>query len=528
MTPLAVQSLHTVLLVDDSRADRLAVRRSLSRHSGRELSFLEAENGQHARNLAASEAIDLMVVDMHMSDTTALRLLESLRDETGLLPFACVVVTGSTNEDLGEICLQAGAHDYIDKARLGEPTFWRAVSYALSRFAIASELHQRTTELELLNKELERKHALQSMFLANATHELRTPVSAITGLVELVEREQLNPIVGDYVRTIKSCCHALNASISDVLDLTKIEAGELIFEEKPFGLAEVVRETSDVLARSASLKGLEVELQLDELPPRVRGDARRVQQLLLNLGGNAIKFTSDGGLKLRVQREGAQELYRFEVHDSGIGIPEAEREKIFERYFQATNSRLGERGTGLGLSIAREIVERMGGQMGCQSETDKGSTFWFTLSLPECREPAELPPQSLGSTAPPLERRILVAEDNPVLAHILTQQLRRLNQRVTVVSNGALAVDEFHPDNYDVAILDARMPVLDGITACRELRQRYPSDTRPIYILTADSMLTEQQRQECGADSIFVKPISSDELLQLVLSAAEPTAKNGF
>lgn len=516
MTPVAAQRLRRVLIVDDSTADRIAVRRSLARHSGRELVFWEADSGAQALEMVSRQTVDLVVMDMHMTDTTALQLLARLRDESGLLPFACVVVTGSTTEDLGESCLQAGAHDYIDKARLGEPTFWRAVSYALSRFSIAQELHQRTAELSRLNKELERKHALQSMFLANATHELRTPVSAIVGLVELTEREPLSPVVEDYLRTIKSCCQALHASISDVLDLNRIEAGELIFEKKSISLKDVIEETVAVLSRSAGLKGLEVRLCADDLPRRVMGDGRRIHQLLLNLGGNAIKFTSQGGLEIRVER-GPQDLYRFEVQDSGIGIPEDEQEKVFERYFQATNSRLGERGTGLGLSIAREIVENMGGQMGCRSETDQGSTFWFTLPLPECDEPAEVM-DGEQSVSPPLrEQRILVAEDNPILAHILTQQLIGLNQQVTVVSNGALALDEFDPERHDLAIFDARMPVLDGITACRELRQRYPDDPRPIYILTADSMLSEQQRQECGATAIFVKPISAAELSHLVL-----------
>lgn len=517
MTPLAAQRLRSVLIVDDSRADRLAVRRSLERHSGRDLTFWEAHCGSDALRLVEEVAVDLMVVDMHMTDTTALQLLDQLKDETGLLPFACVVVTGSTTEDLAESCLQAGAHDYIDKARLGEPTFWRAVSYALSRFSIARELHQRSTELRRLNQELERKHALQSMFLANATHELRTPVSAIAGLVELVEREPLSPIVDDYVRTIKSCCQALHASISDVLDLNRIEAGELIFETTSIDLTKVVEETVAVLSRTAGLKGLQVELRTDGLPRRVQGDGRRIHQLLLNLGGNAIKFTSEGGLEIRVQR-GADGLYRFEVQDSGIGIPKDEQEKVFERYFQATNSRLGERGTGLGLSIAREIVQTMGGQMGCYSEADQGSTFWFTLPLPECGEPLEAEVAEGGDIVVPVQRRVLVAEDNPILAHILTQQLHGLNQQVTVVTNGALAIDEFHPERYDLAIFDARMPVLDGISACRELRQRYPDTVRPIFILTADSMLNEQQRQECGATAIFVKPISAAELSRLVLS----------
>lgn len=519
--PAKASDINRILLVDDSVFDRSSIKRSLLRYSLRNLRFDERNCAQDVLELADKEDFDCLIIDLNLPDMSGIELIHRLRDGNSVLPFPIVVVTGPTNEDLGLECLEAGAHDYVHKERLSSPALWRAVCYAKSRYLIARELILRASELERVNRELSLKNQLKTEFLVSATHELRTPISSISGLLELIKNEDLSPQARVYVRKIETCCDALACSINDVLDLSKIEAGEFSLSKVSFSPHRAVEDVVTSLELLAADKEINLKLDIDDLPSRVYGDPRRIRQILLNFGSNAIKFTEEGIIVFRAfPIEDSPESYRFEVEDTGCGIPENEVAHVFERHFQASNSnRQGiERGTGLGLSIVREIANQMEGAVGCRSTLGHGSVFWFEVPL----QIGNLDSESTLETAKQREtvsgRHILLAEDNAILSQVLRQQLLNLGQQVTLAGDGREALDLFDPNSIDIVILDARMPRLGGLETCSRLRDDYPDWNGPIYILTADLTLPAGEWEKYGVTSILMKPLSAEELKFRVLA----------
>ena len=464
-----------------------------------------------------------MIVDYHLRGLNGPDFLRSLKDGYELLPCAVVVVTGSAScEKVAMEALDAGAHDYIEKNRLLEPILWRAVLYARSRFEMSRDLTLRAAELTRLNAELDRKSQLKTEFLANATHELRTPLSAIVGLVDLIDHETDSRKVAEYVKSIAHCCQSLTSSINDVLDLTKIEAGEFHLESHLFCPLELLREVHNSLIHLAARKNIQF---LQELPPEevpfLIGDSRRIKQILMNLAGNAVKYTNNGRVVVRLALDHEyDELVhcRFEVEDTGLGIPEADKTKVFERHFQAANSGGQASGTGLGLAIVKELAEQMGGKVGCVSEVDVGSTFWFETKLERALE--ETGRAELRKVLEDVRAQVLVAEDSPLLAQVLKLQLQRLGCEPTIATNGLEALEKFTERAFDLVILDARMPHLGGLETSQRLRSEFATQI-PIVLLTADSMLPQKDLEAFGITAAFVKPISEQELRNKVLSLVQ-------
>lgn len=464
---------------------------------------------------------DVMILDYFLGiGQSGADFLLSLRDEHDLLPCPVVIVTGAMgSEEVVMDILAAGAHDYIEKPRLNEATLWRAVLYARSRYSMARDLTLKAAELSRLNAELQRKSQLKTEFLANATHELRTPLSAIVGLVDLINHETDPKKVVEYVKSIAHCSESLSNSINDVLDLTKIEAGEFHLETHLFCPLELMREVHGNLLHLASKKNLQL---LKELPTRevpfLVGDSRRLKQILTNFLGNAIKYTNNGRVTIRLLLDNEYEekvSCRFEVEDTGVGIPEGELPKVFERHFQATNSGGQSAGTGLGLAIVKELAMQMRGKVDCRSELGVGSTFLFEVELPRAVE--ETGRIELRKVLTEVRAQVLVAEDSPVLAQVLKLQLQRLGCEPTIVSNGLEAIEAFQNNDFDLVILDARMPALGGLEAGRRIRDEFKSDV-PIVLLTADSVLPQQDLAGYGVTAAYVKPISEEELKTKVLA----------
>lgn len=515
-----IEGVRRVILVDDSKADRIAVKRSLRRFSHQDIEFLELERASDVLAREDLAQYDCMTLDLHLRDLNGIELLEALRKRDGELVLPIVIITGSDKQDLGFECLQAGAHDYIYKERLAEPTLWRSICYARSRFEISRELHHRTSELERINEELKRKNRLKMEFLASATHELRTPISGIVGLLSLMLQEDLSQATRDYADRIYGCCDALSHAINDVLDLSKIEAGEFRLSEEHFCPEKVLDDTLCTLRASSKGETLHFKLEVGDVPDCVVGDSKRIRQILLNFGSNALKFTSEGTITFGATRvEGTEEIL-FEVADTGCGIPEDEIQHVFSRHFQASNSHevASERGTGLGLSIVKELVTQMGGNAGCYSKLGEGSCFWFRIPLPEVESHLCDLSDDGSSGEPPLRRRrILVAEDNAILAQVVAKQLEGLGQEVTVAKDGRQALGIFEPGSFDLLLLDARMPRLGGLDVCRSIRTRYPSWKGPIYILTADATIPASDWDRLGVTSVYMKPLSLDDMKERIL-----------
>jgi PAS domain S-box-containing protein len=375
----------------------------------------------------------------------------------------------------------------------------------------------------------EQSLVLKETFLANMSHEIRTPMNAIIGFTDILAKRNLQVQEKEYVQIIKNSGESLLRIINDILDISKIEADMIVFEEHPLSIEEIFKSLQTMLHQKAKEKGLELIFTSDQnVPDVLLGDPTRITQILINLTGNAIKFTKKGKIEITaklIAEEKEKSILQFLVSDTGIGIPEDKLNSIFERFKQAedhTTRNYG--GTGLGLSIAKQLVELQGGQMSITSKLERGTEVMFTLPLKKTKEVYNLKTNEDEKKFDPIELgklKILLAEDNPINVKLVLSLFSDYGIEADVAENGKIVIEKLNKNYYDLILMDMEMPEMNGYEATAVIRQELKNKI-PIIAMTAHAMAGEKEKCfKLGMHDYISKPINANLLFEKIYNATE-------
>ena len=516
-----LNSFMNILIVDDSSFMRRMLKGVLS---PKRFNIYEARSAKDGLEILKNNEIHLVLLDYEMPEMNGAQMLEKIKKNRKFLELPVIILSGNENQDVIARVLKHGASDFIKKPFATEELLLKCDLH-IKEYINFKRLKQKEQELELLLHRAKAAELHKSMFLANMSHEIRTPLNAILGFVELLADDEVDEKKVDYLNTIQGSGKLLLNLINDILDFSKIESNKLDINTEVFVLSELYELIVSLYTPMASDKKIKFKLILEPtLPKYFKSDFLRIKQVLINLLGNAIKFTPQNGeITFKIMFTEDEKHIEFSVDDTGIGIDPKHHKKVFELFSQAeetTTKKFG--GTGLGLSISAKLVHLLDGEIGIQSELGKGSRFYFRLPISEIDE-NEIVHHEIIQTKQEVfnfNNHILLVEDNKTNQKFMSVILSKLGLTFDIADDGLEAIDKFKTSRYDAILMDENMPNMNGTEATKRIIEYEKEKTikhTPIIALTANAIEGDKDRfLKAGMDEYLSKPLNKKKLANVL------------
>lgn len=518
-----------ILLVEDNPGDARLIEIFLMEEQNYNFDISKAESLKEAFSFDKN-LFDCVLLDLSLPDSMGLDTLQKSLDFFDGVPI--IVQTGLDDERVGMQAVEKGAIDYLIKGDLNTRMLVKTISYAIIR--------SENENLMQAKEMAERTATMKQSFLATMSHEMRTPLNVVKGMTNLLLTSEYLPEQKEFLDSLKISADNLLKVINDILDISKIESDKIILEKHRFNLRDFLDDLMKMYRFKTSEKQLGLYSQFDtNLPNFVLGDSVRLNQVIINLMDNAIKYTESGEITLRasvLQTKGDEVQIEFGIKDTGIGIEEDKIESIFESFVQASdNTTRLYGGTGLGLSIARHLVSLFGGEFKVESTVGVGSFFkftaWLTIDRSDVKPKESVVPQAAAVNFDKRSVKILMVEDHKLNQLVTGKLLQRWYPEVNyeIANNGQEGFEKVRDGDFDIVLMDISMPVLDGLAATRKIRNELSDDKKdiPIIAMTAHAFKAEIERcYEAGMDDFVSKPVDSDKFFEALNNQLNELAKD--